>query len=269
MDTTTAQQVDAPHLGRLSPEAAELAQRLDRARLPRHVAVIMDGNGRWARERGKPRIYGHRQGVIAVRSTVTAARILGIRHLTLYAFSMENWRRPPIEIEALMQLLRTFLRRERATMAQRGIRLETLGHIHELPPWVQRSLEQTKQATAGCSDMTLNLALSYGGRTDILDAVSRLVREVAAGQRNADPVSEEEFARYLSTAGQPDPDLLIRTSGEQRISNFLLWQISYAEMVTTPILWPDFRDRDFVAALLAYQQRERRFGGTAAAPAER
>lgn len=245
---------------RLSPAAAELAAALDPDRLPRHVAVIMDGNGRWARQRGRPRIFGHRQGVHSVREVVKACRILGVSILSLYAFSVENWQRPKAEVEALMRLLRHFLLDERETMLRHSMRLHAIGRIGDLPREVQATLHETMEATATGDRLVLNLALSYGGRAEIVDAVNRLLADVAAGRRDDSPLTEDAFSACLNTAGQADPDLLIRTSGEQRVSNFLLWQIAYTELYVTPVLWPDFRDHDFVQALLAYQQRERRFG---------
>lgn len=262
MNSGTADRRGEEALSALSAAAAELAQQLDPSRLPRHVAIIMDGNGRWARERGWPRIYGHRNGTGAVREVVTAARALGVKYLTLYAFSMENWQRPPDEIHALMLLLRAFLRRERQLMIDKGIRLRSLGRVGDLPAGVQQTLARTMEATAHGTEMVLSLALSYGGRTEIVDAVNRLLADIDAGRRGTEPVSEPVFSTYLDTAGLPDPDLLIRTSGELRVSNFLLWQIAYAELYITPVYWPDFTDRHFVDALLAYQRRERRFGGT-------
>ncbi len=240
---------------------AELRARLDPARFPRHVAVIMDGNGRWARGRGLPRIEGHRAGIKSVREIVTTCRELEIPYLTLYAFSVENWKRPAAEISALMLLLRNYLWREKKTLLDNGIRLNTIGRIRDLPETVHRSLAKVIDATAGGDHMTLSVALSYGGRADLLDAVNALVAEARAGTLPPGEVGEEALSARLSTRGLPDPDLLVRTSGEQRVSNFLLWEIAYAELFITPVLWPDFRRRHLYQALLDYQSRERRFGG--------
>ena len=241
-----------------SPEEL-LARRIDRARLPRHVAVIMDGNSRWAEERGLPRVEGHRAGVDAVRDTVEAAAELGLEALTLYAFSVENWKRPRYEIWTLMNLLKEYVRRERKDLIKNDIRFNLLGRWEELEPSIARELRRTLEATRECRGMTFNVALNYSGRCEIVDACRRIVAEWAAGKRV--DIDEESLGRYLYTAGQPDPDLLIRTSGELRVSNFLLWRIAYTEIWVTDTFWPDFRRRDLYAALLDYQQRRRRFGG--------
>jgi len=240
-----------------SPEAL-LARRLDPRRLPRHVAVIMDGNGRWAKARQLPRVEGHRHGVEAVRDTVEATALLGIPALTLYAFSVENWKRPRFEIWTLMNLLKEYVRRDLHTLQENEIELRVLGRWRELDPSVVRALERAVTATAGGKRMVLNIALNYSGRCEIVDACRRIVSDWASGK----PVEIDEatLSQYLYTAGQPDADLLIRTSGEMRISNFLLWQIAYAEIWVTPTLWPDFRRRELFEALLAFQERERRFG---------
>lgn len=240
-----------------SPEAL-LARRLDPRRLPRHVAVIMDGNGRWAKARQLPRVEGHRHGVEAVRDTVEATALLGIPALTLYAFSVENWKRPRFEIWTLMNLLKEYVRRDLHTLQENEIELRVLGRWRELDPSVVRALERAVAATAGASRMVLNIALNYSGRCEIVDACRRIVSDWASGK----PVEIDEatLSQYLYTAGQPDADLLIRTSGEMRVSNFLLWQIAYAEIWVTPTLWPDFRRRELFEALLAFQERERRFG---------
>ena len=249
-------------LERLAPPGtpeADLARRLDPSRLPRHVAVIMDGNGRWAKARALPRVEGHRHGVEAVRDTVEASAQLGLSALTRYAFSVENWKRPRFEIWTLMNLLKEYLRRELRTLVENGIELRILGRWQELDRSVVRAVEHALAATAGGTRMTLNIALNYSGRCEIVDACRSIVADWAAGK----PVEIDEatLSRYLYTAGLPDPDLLIRTSGEMRVSNFLLWQIAYSEIWVTPTLWPDFRRRELFEALLAYQGRERRFGG--------
>jgi undecaprenyl diphosphate synthase len=241
-----------------SPEAA-LLSRIDAARLPRHVAVIMDGNGRWAKERRMPRIEGHRAGVRAVRECVESAARLGVEVLTLYAFSVENWKRPRHEVWTLMNLLKEFLRRELPTLLDNDIRLRILGRWRELDPSVVKALEEALEKTAHGRRMEFNIALNYSGRTEIVDACRRIVADFAAGKRVE--IDEATLAASLSTAGQPDPDLLIRTSGEMRISNFLLWQIAYSEIWVTPTYWPDFRLRHLLEAIVEFQGRERRFGG--------
>ena len=239
-----------------------LGRHLDHARLPRHVAIIMDGNGRWARARGLPRVMGHRAGIKSVRAVVEAAREIGIGVLTLYAFSVENWKRPPAEVSTLMRLLNEYLRREMENLMSNEIRLNVLGDFEGLPALVQGSLRRVMQSTRNNHRMLLNLALNYGGRAEILQAVRQVAAQVKAGKLHPDALDEETFSRFLYTDGIPDPDLLIRTSGEQRISNFLLWQISYAEMYITPKLWPDFGKLDFTQALAEFQRRERRFGAS-------
>lgn len=231
--------------------------------VPLHVAIIMDGNGRWAKQRGLPRLEGHRRGAEAVRNTLAAARDLGIRFLTLYAFSVENWNRPSDEVSGLMRLLEFFLKRETATLVRDKIRLRTIGRIDKLPESVRGQLAAALTATAGFTEHTLVLALNYGSRTEITEAAHAYAADVAAGKVSADsPPAWETFARYLSTSDLPDPDLVIRTSGETRVSNFLLMQAAYAEFVFTPVLWPDFGKADLVAAVQDYQRRERRFGRT-------
>lgn len=236
--------------------------------LPRHVAVIMDGNGRWARQRLLHRIEGHRRGIESVRAVVRAAGELGIDYLTLYAFSKENWRRPKMEVATLMQLLERFLREEIGELNKNNVRLQTIGARDDLPPRVLRQLRKTEAATAKNSGLTLILALSYGARDEILRAVRRIAAAAAAGRLSPDAVNEAAFAAHLDTAGIPDPDLLIRTSGELRVSNFLLWQISYAEFVVSPVLWPDFRREHFLEALREFGARRRRFGGVDPIPSQ-
>jgi undecaprenyl diphosphate synthase len=248
-----------------SPEA-ELLARIDPARLPAHVAVIMDGNGRWAKQRGRPRVEGHRAGVEAVRDTVEAAARLGLGNLTLYAFSVENWKRPRAEVWTLMNLLKDYVRRELATLVDNGIRFEPIGRWRELDPSVVEALERAREATRDGDQMRLDIALNYSGRCEVVDACRRIVAEWAAGKRV--DIDEEALAGALYTADQPEVDLLVRTSGEMRVSNFLLWQIAYAEIWVTPVLWPDFRRRHLFEGILEFQGRERRFGGVGPAAAE-
>jgi undecaprenyl diphosphate synthase len=231
--------------------------------LPRHVAIIMDGNGRWASLRGLPRVEGHRMGIRSVRAVVECARELGISFITLYAFSSENWGRPRPEVATLMGLLREFLINELPDLNRYGIRLNVIGEIGQLPPYVRGVLNRTLAATAKNSDMTLTLALSYAGRHEIVRAARKLAEDAAAGKIIPGSITNEDFAGKLDTAGIPDPDLVIRTSGEVRISNFLLWQAAYAEFVFTDVLWPDFGKPEFLAALEEYSHRDRRFGLTA------
>lgn len=232
------------------------------AQVPSHVAIIMDGNGRWAKQRGLPRIEGHRRGVETVRTVINAAKELGISHLTLYAFSVENWKRPQDEVGALMSLLEYFLKRETATLVKNQIRLVAIGRTQELPDVVRRQLEAAIAATAHFTDQTLALALNYGSRTEVVDAARAYAAAVASGEISPDDSSWESFARHLYTADLPDPDLVIRTSGEFRVSNFLLLQTAYSEFIFTPVLWPDFGKADLVAAIETYSKRERRFGQT-------
>jgi undecaprenyl diphosphate synthase len=230
--------------------------------IPRHVAIIMDGNGRWARRRGLPRIEGHRRGVEAVRTATYAARDLGVRMLTLYAFSAENWNRPLEEVGALMSLLELYLKKELSTFVRDKVRLKTIGRIQDLPAGVQRHLAETVETTKGFTDYTLVLALNYGSRTEVVDAAHAFAAAVAAGCEKANDTSWETFSKYLYTGGMPDPDLVIRTSGETRTSNFLLLQAAYAEFFFTPVLWPDFSKDDLAAAIADYARRERRYGKT-------
>ena len=230
--------------------------------VPRHVAIIMDGNGRWAKQQNLPRIEGHRRGVEAVRTATYAARDLGVRMLTLYAFSVENWGRPEDEVGALMGLLELYLRKELGTFVRDRVRFRAIGRISELPPAVGELLRETEEATRAFEDYTLVLALNYGSRTEVADAARSYAAAVAAGGESAEKASWEAFSRHLYTAGMPDPDLVIRTSGETRISNFLLLQAAYAEFVFTPVLWPDFSKADLKAAIAEYSRRERRYGRT-------
>lgn len=235
---------------------------LDTQNIPAHVAVIMDGNGRWAKQRGGLRVFGHQSAITAVRETVEVAAEMGVRYLTLYAFSTENWNRPALEVMALMQLLVHTIRQETPTLLKNSIRLETIGDISTLPKNCQRELAEAMELTKDGSRMTLVLALSYSGRWDLTQAAKRLAADVASGQLQPTEVTESTVASYLVTAKMPDPELLIRTSGEQRISNFLLWQLAYTELYITDLLWPDFRKEHFQEAIQAYQRRERRFGKT-------
>jgi undecaprenyl diphosphate synthase len=230
-------------------------------RIPRHIAIIMDGNGRWARERGLPRIEGHRRGSEAVRACTAACIKAGVSHLTLYAFSKENWQRPPDEVKALMNLLDRFLAERTTEIMKRNIRLHAIGHLDDLPANTRRRLDSVREKSAGNTALTLTLALSYGARTEITDAARAIARAVRDGDLDPDALSEETIASRLYTAGLPDPDLLIRTSGEMRVSNFLLWQISYAEIVVTAKLWPEFGEEDLFAAIREYAGRHRRYGG--------
>ncbi len=236
-----------------------LAQQLSADRLPSHVAIIMDGNGRWAAQRHLPRVEGHRAGADSVREVVETAAQMGISVLTLYAFSMENWKRPASEVGTLMVLLKRYLRSELKTLGESDIRFGVIGRLDALAPDVQNELRTAIAETAANRGMQFNIALNYGGRAEIVDAARRAM---ASGIR-PDELNEDVFGRFLYTAGLPDPDLLIRTSGELRVSNFLLWQIAYAEIYVTETLWPDFRRRHLIEAVLAYQKRERRYGGIA------
>jgi undecaprenyl diphosphate synthase len=237
----------------------QLLSGIDPDRLPRHVAVIMDGNGRWARSRRLPRVAGHRAGIDAVRETVEVAARLGIGMLTLYAFSRENWKRPRTEVGMLFGLLREFLKKELPRLMENNIRLSVIGRLDDLAPSVRRDVQMALNSTHDNTGMELCIALSYGGRTEIVDACKSIMRSGI----DPDDLDPDRFAEHLYTAGKPEPDLLIRTSGEMRISNFLLWQIAYAEIWVTDTLWPDFRRQQLFQALLEYQQRERRYGGLA------
>jgi undecaprenyl diphosphate synthase len=234
--------------------------KLEASKLPRHVAIIMDGNGRWAKKRLLNRVKGHEKGVETVRAIVRACRELKIPYLTLYAFSTENWQRPKNEINALMSLLKSFLKKELPELMSRQIRLNTIGQIHRLPKDVYKTLKATMDETAGNEKMALNLALSYGGRTEITDMVRAIGRKVASGEVNPDEIDQDVVADHLYTQGMPDPDMMIRTSGELRISNFLLWQLAYAEIFVTETLWPDFSRDEFLDLVAQYQKRDRRFG---------
>jgi len=231
------------------------------ALLPRHVAIIMDGNGRWAKQRSLPRVEGHRTGAESVRAVIRTAGELGIKYLTLYAFSVENWNRPKDEIDALMKYLAHYMKTEFPELNRNNVRLEVIGQVHRLPEFVQKQLAKTQEALSKNNGLTLIMALSYGGRTEIVDAMRSIATKVKKGELDPAEITEQVVAENLYTRKWPDPDVLIRTSGEMRVSNFLLWQISYAELVVTPTLWPDFRKPQFYEALEEYNRRHRRFGG--------
>lgn len=240
----------------------ELKQQLKAEKMPRHVAIIMDGNGRWAKKKGNQRIFGHKNGVTAVRQTVEAAAELQLQYLTLYAFSTENWKRPRTEVDALMTLLLSTINSETKTLIENNVRLLAIGELDGLPPKVRQKLMNVMEITAQNTGLSLVLALSYSARWEIVEAVKAIGRKIKNGQLDADTINQEVISQHLQTATMPEPELLIRTSGEYRLSNFLLWQIAYAELFFTPKLWPDFRKEDFVEALIDFQNRERRFGKT-------
>ena len=248
---------DLDQLAKPGSEDERLLRRIDLEVLPRHIAIIMDGNGRWARRRHLPRVAGHRAGIEAVRDTVETAARLGVEVLTLFAFSLENWKRPRAEVDTLMGLLREYLDKERRRLLENNIRFHVIGRRDDLDAGIGRQLGRLEDETASHTGLTFNIALSYGGRAEIVDACRTLLREGLAPEL----LDETEFARRLYTGSQPDPDLLIRTSGELRVSNFLLWQIAYAEIWVTPTLWPEFRRRHLFEAILDFQGRERRYGG--------
>ncbi len=237
---------------------------IDPARLPRHIAVIMDGNGRWATSRHRPRIFGHRAGVTTVDKIVTFCRKIGVEYLTLYSFSEENWARPADEVGALMGILKEYLKKELARMLREGIRFNTIGDISRLPPFAREAVEEATRETADRTGMTLTLALSYGARQEIVEATRRIAQQVADGALDPTAIDEATVTSRLTTYDMPDPDLMIRTSGERRISNFLLWQSAYSELWFTEKYWPDFNEEDMADAIRDYQKRERRFGKTSA-----
>jgi len=240
-------------------EESVLLESIDAGRLPRHIAIIMDGNGRWAGMRKLPRVAGHRSGTESVNDIVESCRRLGVEILTLYAFSIENWKRPKLEVRTLMRLLKEFIRKETRKVNENNIRFQAIGRIHELDDSVREELRHITELTERNTGMTLNIALNYGGRAELVDAVNLILSKRNDG--GTDAVTEEIISNSLYTAGLPDPDLLIRTSGEMRISNFLLWQIAYSEIYVTPVLWPDFRRKHLLEAIAAYQRRDRRYGG--------
>jgi undecaprenyl diphosphate synthase len=241
--------------------AEELHRQIDPDRLPRHVAIIMDGNGRWAKKRSLPRVSGHRQGIKSVRDVVETSARIGLQVLTLYAFSVENWKRPRTEINTLMGLLREYLRKEIGTLMKNNIRFSVIGRWQEMPAAVTKDLIWGMEKTLNNTGLLFNIALNYGGRTELVDAFRKISREMSQNGRDPESITEETISRHLYTSGVPDPDLLIRTSGEVRISNFLLWQIAYAEIWVTDVLWPDFRKQNLYQAIVDYQKRERRYGG--------
>jgi undecaprenyl diphosphate synthase len=236
--------------------------QIDKAKVPIHVAIIMDGNGRWAKQKGKFRIFGHSNGVTSVRETVEAATEIGVKYLTMYAFSTENWNRPKLEVNALMELLVSTINKETDTLMKNNIRLNAIGDLNSLPDKCHKELLSAIEKTKGNNQMVLNLALSYSSRWEITNAMKKIAEKVKQGEIQPDEISEEVISNHLCTAGMPDPELLIRTSGELRISNYLMWQISYAELYFTEKLWPDFRKEDLYEAICEYQKRERRFGKT-------
>lgn len=240
----------------------ELKEQINSDNLPKHIAIIMDGNGRWAKEKGKHRVFGHNRGVESVRQAVEAAVEIGIPYLTLYAFSTENWNRPKLEVMALMEILVSAINKETKTLMKNGVRLEAIGDLQQLPEPCYRQLKKAIEATSANNNCTLTLALSYSSRQEIVTASRKLVSKVQSGELAADDINEATFADCLATAGKPDPELMIRTSGEQRISNFLLWQLAYSELYFLDKLWPDFTKNDFYSAVIDYQKRERRFGMT-------
>ncbi len=233
---------------------------IDKNNLPKHIAVIMDGNGRWAKKQGAKRIFGHKNAIKAVRETTEGCAELGVEYLTLYAFSTENWYRPKAEVKGLMELLVMTIKSETETLMKNNVRLSTIGDIEQLPGNCQKELMDCIEATKSNTGLTLILALSYSGRWEIVEAVKKLLKDVKKGQITEESITNELFSEYLCTKGIPDPELLIRTSGELRVSNFLLWQIAYTEIFITDVLWPDFRKKDLNEAIIAYQKRERRFG---------
>lgn len=244
--------------GVIAPDSVEakLLSEIDPDRIPKHVAIIMDGNGRWARLRGLPRVEGHRAGSESVKAAVEFSARLGVEILTLYAFSAENWKRPADEVNTLWSLLRTYLRRELSTLQKYGIRFQAIGRVNELPDKVRDELARAEKASAGNDRMKLVIALNYSGRLELVDAFNNMLSDGIQS-----PITEETIGRYIYTAGMPDPDLMIRSSGEMRLSNFLLWQLAYSEIYVTNVLWPDFRGASFLEAVLAYQKRDRRYGG--------
>ena len=240
----------------------QLMQQIDRERLPQHIAIIMDGNGRWAKERGKQRLFGHQSAIQSVREVSEASAEIGVKYLTLYAFSTENWNRPFAEVTGLMSLLATTIRNEVSTMNKNSIKLNAIGDLSSLPKSNYDQLMQALDDTSHNTRMVLTLALSYSGRWDLSQASQRMAQDVKAGKLMPEAIDDSTISSYLSTANMPDPELLIRTSGEERISNFLLWQLAYSELYFTPKYWPDFRKADLYEAILNYQHRERRFGKT-------
>lgn len=243
-------------------ELENIISKIDSRRLPRHVAIIMDGNGRWAKQQGLPRSEGHARGVTSVHNAVEFSSDIGIEYLTLYAFSTENWNRPPEEVDTLMHLIGWAIERELPELLENNVRIRLVGDIPRIPEEARKKLINSEKATEHCTGLTLCMCLSYSSRWEITDAARSLAKKVASGKLSPEEITEEVFASNLNTAGIPDPDLLIRTGGEERISNFLLWQIAYSELYFTSVLWPDFGKKEYALALLNYQSRERRFGKT-------
>lgn len=235
---------------------------LELGKVPKHIAIIMDGNGRWANQKGKQRLFGHREGIESVRDVVNAASLIGVKHLTLYAFSIENWKRPPLEVNGLMKLLEVFLKKEFDELNENQVIINTIGKINSLPKNVQTILRDSYEKTKDNTGLQLNLAISYGSRWDIMRALQMIALDVRSGKLSPEDLTEDMFSSYLQTADIPDPDLLIRTSGEYRISNFLLWELAYSEIYFTDKLWPEFRRSELYDSLRDYAQRERRFGKT-------
>ncbi len=251
----------AATLSRKNVNQADLLQQIDRQKLPRHVAIIMDGNGRWAKRRGLPRGVGHRAGVESLREAVKACVEIGIEVLTVYAFSTENWKRPVEEVNILMDLLVEYLRKELDELHREGVQVRAIGKTEDLPELPRQELVRAQELTKNNRRLILNVALNYGGRLEITEAARRIARQVLAGRLQIEEINEQVISDNLYTAGLPDPDLLIRPSGEMRVSNYLLWQLAYAEFVMTEVLWPDFRRRHLYEAIIAFQQRDRRYGG--------
>jgi undecaprenyl diphosphate synthase len=239
-----------------------LIEQIDKDRLPKHLAVIMDGNGRWAKEKGKMRVFGHQNGVLAVRDTVEGAVQIGIKYLTLYAFSTENWNRPKLEVMALMELLVSTISKETKTLMDNGVKLNAIGNLKSLPERCLKQLEEAIEKTSANTNCTLTLALSYSSRWEITEASKEIANKVKNGDLKLEDITEDIFSAHLQTSSIPDPELMIRTSGEHRISNYMLWQLAYSELYFTPKLWPDFRREDLFEAIIDYQKRERRFGMT-------
>jgi undecaprenyl diphosphate synthase len=246
---------------KLKNESEELEKKLNLDRVPRHVAIIMDGNGRWAQKRGLPRVLGHRSGVESLRDIIKTCVEVGIGALTVYAFSTENWKRPKDEVNMLISLLCEYIEKELNELHRQGVQIRAIGHIEALSATAQRELAKAQSITESNHKLVLNLAINYGGRLEIVDAARTLATLVKAGELELSQINESQFQKYIYTADLPDPDLLIRSAGEHRLSNFLLWQMAYTEFYSTPVLWPDFRRKEFLLALIEYQHRERRFGG--------
>jgi undecaprenyl diphosphate synthase len=240
----------------------DFKQNIDKKKLPRHIAIIMDGNGRWAKQRGKERIFGHENGIQAVRETVEAAGEIGVKYLTFYAFSTENWCRPQKEVDTLMELLVSAIKNETPELMEKGVKLHAIGDLNSLPKKCRKELDDAMELTKNNSLVNVIIALSYSSQWEIVDAVKKIGQKVKSGDLQPEEINKQEFQNHLQTSDFPDPDLLIRTSGELRISNFLLWQIAYAELYFTPVLWPDFRKKHFFQAIVDYQRRERRYGKT-------